>query len=111
MSYSKSEWLVALACGLAGAAASLGAAVYHMESVPPLPRFFIFCIGAIAAMPGAIVAGTFFEAAPAHTLIAVGLATSGLFWMWMCLRFFGRDHINREKNGSLCPGDSRVMKQ
>ena len=97
MGFNRAEWLRAAACGLAGAVASLGAAVYHMESVPPLPRFFIFCIGAVAAMPGAIIAGTFFESAPTSTLVTVGLVSSGLFWMWVCLRLTRRRKERRTR--------------
>jgi hypothetical protein len=97
MDYSRAEWLRAAACGLAGAVVSLGAAVYHMESVPPLPRFLIFCVGAVAAMPGAIIAGTFFEAAPTRTFVVVMLATSGLIWMWVCLRMTRRRRAQRQE--------------
>lgn len=97
MDYSRAEWLRAVACGLAGAVVSLGGAVGQMESVPPLPRFFIFCVGTVAAMPGAIVAGTFFETAPVGIADAVMLATSAVFWMWVCLRVTRRRRARRQE--------------
>ncbi|HXE31034.1 MAG TPA: hypothetical protein VN515_04465 [Terriglobales bacterium] len=100
MNYSRAEWLRAAACGLAGAVLSIGVAANYTDSIPLIPRLLIFCVGAVAAMPGAIIAGTFFETAPTGISIAVMLATSGLFWMWVCLRVTRRRNARRtEKLG------------
>jgi hypothetical protein len=48
-------------------------------------------------MPGAIIAGTFFESAPTSTLVTVGLVSSGLFWMWVCLRLTRRRKERRTR--------------
>lgn len=95
MSFSRAEWLRAIACGMLGAAASLGGAVYHMESVPPLPRFLIFCVGAVAAAPGLLVAGTLFGTPFSDFTVAVAVAISGLFWAWLCLRVTRRRNERR----------------
>jgi hypothetical protein len=99
MGFSRAEWVRAVACGLLGAAASLGGAVYHTESVPPLPRFLIFCVGAVAAAPGALVAGTLFGTPFSDFSVAAAIAISGLFWMWACLRVTRRRNARRTGEG------------
>ena len=105
MGYSRAEWFRAIACGMLGAAASLGGAVYHVEAVPPLPRFVIFCVGAVAAAPGALVAGTLFGTPFNDFSVAAAMAFSGLFWVWLYLRLTCR----RKERRSGLPGPRRVV--